>query len=86
MKKQKPTPIGKHSYPLGLEPALLYKMIPEFVSNALAEAMTHFGRKIKGFENGVLMGLESKTSSPLQVAREKNGKCIGFDNLYFVWD
>ena len=30
------------------------------------------------------MGLENKTSSPLQVARERNGKCEGFDNLYFV--
>jgi hypothetical protein len=30
------------------------------------------------------MGLESKTSSPVQVVRERNGKCEGFDNLYFI--
>ncbi len=30
------------------------------------------------------MGLESKTSSPIQVARDREGKCKGFENLYFV--
>ena len=30
------------------------------------------------------MGIESKTSSPIQVVREKYGSVEGFDNLYFV--
>jgi len=30
------------------------------------------------------MGLESKTSSPIQVLREKTGRCNGFENLYIV--
>lgn len=37
-----------------------------------------------GFENGIIMGLESKTSSPIQVVREADGKCAGFTNLYVV--
>jgi hypothetical protein len=36
------------------------------------------------FETGNLIGLESKTSSPIQVLREKNGLCTGFENLYFI--
>ncbi len=43
-----------------------------------------FIRKMKGFETGNLIGLESKTSSPVQVIREKTGRCEGFDNLYMV--
>ena len=48
------------------------------------EGLKDFSRKIKGFETGTLMGLESKTSSPIQVMREKDGRCVGFDNLFIV--
>jgi hypothetical protein len=39
---------------------------------------------MKGFETGNIMGLESKTSSPIQVDRYKNGLCSGFANLYVI--
>lgn len=72
------------SYSRGLIPAKLTDMVPEIVSKAIAEGLKDFSRKIRGFEQGVLMGLESKTSSPLQVVRETNGRCAGFDNLYCI--
>ena len=72
------------SYSLGLEAAPLFDMLPDFVSDALADGLSEFNRKLKGFDKGTLMGLESKTSSPLQVSREKTGLCIGFKNLYFI--
>jgi len=40
--------------------------------------------KVKGYSEGVLVGLESKTSSPIQVIRDSTGLCEGFDNLYLV--
>ena len=43
-----------------------------------------FSRKIKGFEAGNIMGLESKTSSPIQVSRNEDYKCSGFKNLYII--
>jgi uncharacterized protein len=43
-----------------------------------------FSRKMKGFETGNLIGLESKTSSPIQVIREPGGLCSGFENLYLI--
>ncbi|MBN2190046.1 MAG: FAD-dependent oxidoreductase, partial [Candidatus Aureabacteria bacterium] len=72
------------SYPLGLKPAPLWKLLPPAVSGALREGLKDFFRKIKGFETGVIMGLESKTSSPVQVVRETGGLCAGFENLYVV--
>jgi len=30
------------------------------------------------------MGLESKTSAPIQVDRDKEGRCISFENLYVI--
>ena len=39
---------------------------------------------MKGFEQGILLGLESKTSSLIRVEREKNRLCSGFENLYVI--
>lgn len=46
--------------------------------------LTDFIRKIKGFETGILLGLESKTSAPIQVLRHPTGLCEGFSNLYMI--
>ncbi|MDP2646320.1 MAG: NAD(P)/FAD-dependent oxidoreductase [Desulfobacterales bacterium] len=72
------------SYVFGLKPAVLWELLPSPVSQSLREGLKDFNRKIKGFETGTLMGLESKTSSPIQALREKDGRCIGFDNLFIV--
>ena len=72
------------SYAFGLKPAALWELLPSQVSQSLREGLKDFSRKIKGFETGTLMGLESKTSSPIQVIREKDGRCVGFDNLSIV--
>lgn len=72
------------SYPLGLIPAPLWEMIPIPVAEALSEGLQDFGRKLKGYDEGILLGLESKTSAPIQVIRDETGKCEGFDNLYLA--
>ena len=72
------------SYPLGLIPAPLWEMIPRQVADALNLGLQDFSRKLKGYDNGILLGLESKTSSPVQVIRDENGKCEGITNLYMA--
>ncbi len=72
------------SYPLGLKQAPLWELLPIQVSNALRDGIKNFVRKIKGFETGTIMGLESKTSSPVQAVRDKSGLCDSFENLYVV--
>jgi hypothetical protein len=59
-------------------------LLPLPVSSSIREGLKDFSRKIKGFETGSIMGLESKTSSPIQAQREKNSRCVGFENLYIV--
>jgi len=76
--------IGNSSYALGLQSAPLYDMVPDIISDALAEGLRSFNNKLKGFDKGVLMGMETKTSSPLRVIRENDGRCEGFKNLYSV--
>ncbi|MCP5104711.1 MAG: NAD(P)-binding protein, partial [bacterium] len=74
--------ITKSSYPFDLVPADFSGLLPAEIIVALREGMADFGRKLKGFEQGVMMGLESKTSSPVQVVRDKSGRCELVENLY----
>ncbi len=74
----------KSSYPLGLTPAPLWEMLPAGTVNAMKAGLRDFSRKLKGFETGNLIGLESKTSSPIQVIREEGGRCSGFENLFLI--
>lgn len=72
------------SYPLGLVGAPLWEILPETISNALRAGLVDFNRKVNGFDTGLIMGLESKTSSPIQVLRDETLLCSGFSNLYMV--
>lgn len=76
--------LPESSYPLGLASAPLWEMLPGAISRSLQDGLVHFSRKLKGFDTGIIMGLESKTSSPVQVIREKDGPCAGVANLYVV--
>jgi len=77
-------PVKDSSYPFGLIQAPLWEMLPEVIVQSLSEGLEDFNRKLQGYDTGILLGLESKTSSPVQVIRDETGKVEGFDNLYVV--
>ena len=79
-----PREIPETSYPLGLKPAPLWEMLPAVVTHALREGLKDFEHRLRGYGKGILLGLESKTSSPIQAIREKNGLCTGFENLFIA--
>ncbi|MCK4764737.1 MAG: NAD(P)-binding protein [Candidatus Aminicenantes bacterium] len=70
------------SYPFPLFPADFRDLFPEPVCTSLRAGMQHFCKKMKGFEKGIMLGLESKTSAPVQALREKGGRSAGVKNLY----
>ena len=47
--------------------------LPEFVGDAIAEGMTHFDHRIKGYgrDDAIILGVESRTSSPLKIIRDE---------------
>lgn len=53
----------------------LNQLLPSFVSEALKEAIPYFGKRIKGFDRGdaTLLGIESRTSSPVVIVRDEAG-------------
>lgn len=61
------------SYLPGLYEARLDLMLPEFIASRLQAGFKDFGRKAKGFlsKDAILIGLESRTSSPVRIPRDK---------------
>ncbi|MCP5101723.1 MAG: FAD-dependent oxidoreductase, partial [bacterium] len=55
--------IAETSYPFGLAAADLALFFPRQVYLSLKASLHYFCKKIKGFEEGIMLGLESKTSS-----------------------
>ena len=60
----------------------LNKIFPEYISSSLKEGINYFGNKIKGFnrDDAVLLGVESRTSSPVIILRDELGEAI--EGLY----
>jgi uncharacterized FAD-dependent dehydrogenase len=65
--------LPKNSYLPGTKSAMLDNILPEFVSESLKSALPLFGRKMKGYytNEAILVGVESRTSSPVRIPRDK---------------
>ncbi|MCO4293261.1 FAD-binding protein [Solitalea sp. MAHUQ-68] len=62
------------SYLPGISSADLYEVLPSFVSQSLRNALPLFDKKMKGYfsNEAVLVGVESRTSSPVRIPRDKD--------------
>ncbi|CAI3950792.1 FAD-dependent dehydrogenase (PDB:3NLC) [Commensalibacter communis] len=72
------------SYKPGITPSNLIDILPNFVVNAIKEALPSFNRKLSGFSfaDAVMTGVETRTSSPVRIPREENGNSINTQGLY----
>lgn len=66
------TPCMKGNYTF----ANINEILPDYVIEALKEAIPEFDKKIKGYanENTILSAIESRTSSPVRIPRDENGE------------
>ena len=62
----------------------LREVLPDFVYHGLKRALPHFDRKMRGFVTGeaVLIGVETRTSSPLRITRDESGASVSHAGLY----
>jgi len=62
----------------------LREVLPDFVYHGLSRAMAHFDRKMNGFitREAVLIGVETRTSSPLRIMRNESGASVSHPGLY----
>jgi len=72
------------SYRPGVTPTDLSSCLPEYAITAIREALTAFGRQIKGFdmEDAVLTGVETRTSSPVRIRRGDDFQSVNVRGLY----
>lgn len=64
--------LPKTSYIPGVTSAALHEELPEFITRRLKTALKVFDKKMKGYysEEAIIVGVESRTSSPIRIPRD----------------
>ncbi|MBD5308933.1 MAG: FAD-binding protein [Bacteroides sp.] len=78
-------PLPRSSYPAGIHSDRIDLLLPEEISGRLKKGFLDFDRKCKGFlsNEAILIGLESRTSSPVRIPRDKETlEHLDIKNLY----
>ena len=72
------------SYQPGLQSAPLHSLLPKFIGGRLRKGFEAFGRKMKGYytEEANVVGVESRTSSPVSIPRNEQLQHTQISNLY----
>ncbi|MBO6517479.1 MAG: FAD-dependent oxidoreductase [Bacteroidia bacterium] len=62
------------SYLPGVESVDLRTVLPDFVHKRIRQAIIHFGKRMRGYNSndGMLVGVESRTSSPVRIPRDRD--------------
>ncbi len=74
----------KPSYKPGYEFRDLRQCLPPYVIETLKEGLIQFDKKITGFatSNGILTGIETRTSAPVRIERNDRLESISAEGLY----
>ncbi|SAL18799.1 FAD dependent oxidoreductase [Caballeronia choica] len=72
------------SYKPGVRPTDLSTALPDYVIEAIREALPQLDKKIPGFamHDAVLTGVETRTSSPIRVRRKDDFQSVNVEGLY----
>lgn len=70
------------TYRPGYEFKDMRQCLPSYVSETLKEGLVDFDRKIKGFMDGVMTGIETRTSAPVRIERDDMLQSISLKGLY----
>jgi hypothetical protein len=72
------------SYRPGVRPTDLAALMPDYVVEAMREALPVFGRKIPRYDDpeAVLTGVETRTSSPIRIARGADFQSLNTRGLF----
>ncbi len=72
------------SFKPGITPARLEDCLPKFVTDSLREALPYFHKKMPGFSSreAMLIGIETRTSSPVRIKRGSDFQSLSLPGLY----
>lgn len=76
--------VGRTSFLPGVKAVRLDPLLPEFVANALRIGIRQFNKKMPGFISREvhLIGVETRTSSPVRICRGDDGQSENIRGLY----
>ena len=77
--------LPRSSYQPGVVPAPLHTLLPPFVYERMRQSFVLFNKKMWGYytNDALLLGTESRTSSPVRIVREPETMCaVGLPGLY----
>ena len=76
--------IRRTSFRPDVKSSSLEEALPEFVTQALRIGIKEFEQKMPGFitEDANLIGVETRTSSPVRICRKANGKSESVEGIY----
>lgn len=74
----------KPSYTPGIKLTDLANVLPKYAIDAIREAIPAFNKQIRGFSSndGLLTGVETRTSSPICIKRDKSMQSVNTQGLY----
>ncbi|HNY97474.1 MAG TPA: FAD-binding protein, partial [Smithellaceae bacterium] len=76
--------VGRTSFLPGVRAVRLSEVLPDFVANALREGLRRINQKMPGFifPEAHLIGVETRTSSPVRIRRGRDGQSENVRGLY----
>ncbi|WP_022763772.1 NAD(P)/FAD-dependent oxidoreductase [Butyrivibrio sp. XPD2006] len=62
----------------------VHTILPDELNKAFVEGMENFGRMIRGYndDHALVLGVESRTSSPVRITRNDKGESTGIEGLF----
>ena len=74
----------RHSYRPGTVFADLNDVLPDYVCEAIKEAVPQMGKRLRGFDSpdALMTGVETRSSSPVRIVRRDDGQSISLEGLY----
>lgn len=72
------------TYPRGVAWGTIEPCLPAYITDTLRAAIPQMGKRLKGFDtaDAVLTGVETRSSSPVRVTREKDGESVSNPGLW----
>lgn len=76
--------LNESSYQPGLKSAPLHSLLPKIIGGRLRTGLKEFGKKMNGYytEEANVIGVESRTSSPVSIPRKENLEHTEIEGLY----
>ena len=76
--------LNNHSFKMGAAPVNMHEILPQFTSETLLAAFNTWKRDYPLFvsDKAILLGAETRTSSPVKITRGENYASVAIKNLY----